>query len=245
MIRLLEELSLNALPALQTIFYDGWLLRFAGDYSNRANSVQTLYPSTLDLDEKIACCEAAYAARGKKAVFKLTSAAEPPELAAALERHGYAAGRRTSMQTLALKGLAFEGSGAAVEIEDAVTESWLQDYHHLTGVEARHLPTVGRMLDNLTPKAGFFRLKLNGGTASIGLGVLENGYVGLYDIGTEPSQRNRGLATQMVRHILHWAQANGAHTAYLQVMPINAPALHLYEKLGFREVYQYWYMMKA
>jgi ribosomal protein S18 acetylase RimI-like enzyme len=25
----------------------------------------------------------------------------------------------------------------------------------------------------------------------------------------------------------------------------NPPALHLYEKLGFREVYQYWYRVKA
>ena len=245
MIRSLEELSLNALPALQTIFYDGWVLRFAGDYSNRANSVQPLYASTLDLDEKIACCEAVYAKRGKKAVFMLTNAAQPPALEAALVRCGYTASRRTGMQTLALAGQTFEAEGAGVEIEDAVSQSWLDDYHHLTNVEARHLPTIRRMLDNLTPQAGFFRLKLNGAAAAIGLGVLENGWIGLYDIATEPSQRNRGLGTQVVSHILEWGQANGARSAYLQVMLNNAPALHLYGKLGFREVYQYWYMQKV
>ena len=50
-ILLYEELSLNALPALQTQFYDGWVFRYTSGYgyTNRANSVNLLYPSMLDL----------------------------------------------------------------------------------------------------------------------------------------------------------------------------------------------------
>ena len=42
MIRTLEELSMNALPALQTMLYGGWVLRFANGYTRRANSINPI-----------------------------------------------------------------------------------------------------------------------------------------------------------------------------------------------------------
>lgn len=245
MIRLIEELSLNALPALQTVFYDGWVLRFANGYSRRANSVQPLYASTLDLDEKIDYCEAMYRERGLKSTFKLTNAAQPQHLDAALEQRGYATDGHTSVQTRSLVDENSETDRAIVEVESSLGEHWLQDYARLTSVDPRHVPTIRLILGSLAPKAGFFRLIQNGETAAIGLGVVERGYVGLYDIVTDIRQRSRGLGTQMIRHILRWGQVNGAHSAYLQVMLNNPPALRLYDKLGFREVYQYWYRQKA
>ena len=48
----------------------------------------------------------------------------------------------------------------------------------------------------------------------------------------------------MMEGLLAHGQRNGARTAYLQVMLNNPPALQLYEDLGFKEVYQYWYRVK-
>jgi ribosomal protein S18 acetylase RimI-like enzyme len=44
--------------------------------------------------------------------------------------------------------------------------------------------------------------------------------------------------------LLYHGKANGATTAYLQVMTVNDPALTLYKEIGFREAYQYWYRAK-
>ena len=43
----LEEAALNGLPALQTEFYDGWIVRMSEGYSRRANCVVPLYGSTI------------------------------------------------------------------------------------------------------------------------------------------------------------------------------------------------------
>ena len=62
---------------------------------------------------------------------------------------------------------------------------------------------------------------------------------------TDPSQRQRGFGLALIRSIMAWAKDQGASTAYLQVMLNNDAALRLYRKLGFVEIYQYWYRVKA
>jgi ribosomal protein S18 acetylase RimI-like enzyme len=73
------------------------------------------------------------------------------------------------------------------------------------------------------------------------LGLTAQGWLGLFDIATAPEQRNRGLGRAVVSSLLRWGRECGAQTAFLQVVPQNAPALQLYAGLGFREIYQYWY----
>jgi ribosomal protein S18 acetylase RimI-like enzyme len=245
MVRLLEELTFNALPALQTHFYDGWVLRFANGYSRRANSVQPLYPSILDVNQKIDYCETQYQEHGLSTIFKLTGTEQPPDLEVALIQRGYVIDGHTALQTRPLTGETLDVNQAGIEMEEYVTEDWLSSLQCLSNVDDRHLPTIMAILESLDVEAGFFRLMVDGEVAAMGLGVLERGYVGLYDIVTDAERRQRGYGRLMVLNILRWAQEKGAHSAYLQVMLNNRPALSLYHKLGFREVYQYWYRQQV
>lgn len=246
MIRFIEELSLSALPALETVFLDGWVLRFSDDYTRRANSINPLYAGTRPLADNLREAEALYRRRGQRVVFKLTPASLPDGLDEALAARGYAHEAATSVQTL---HLADSGTQAApafgpTTLSESLTEAWLAGAFGLSVIPERHQPTLRQMLSRLAPETCFASLSVNGQVVSCGLGVLQAGCLGLYDIVTRPEQRGRGQARQLIADLLAWARTRGAHTAYLQVMLTNAPALRLYGRLGFREVYPYWYRVK-
>ncbi|WP_396020286.1 GNAT family N-acetyltransferase [Bacillus sp. ISL-34] len=80
---------------------------------------------------------------------------------------------------------------------------------------------------------------------AIGLGVLEDKYIGLYNIITHENFRNQGNGAILISNLLHWGKENGAKNAYLQVIETNAPALNLYRIMGFEEKYKYWYRIKT
>ncbi|MHB8625571.1 MAG: GNAT family N-acetyltransferase [Aggregatilineales bacterium] len=242
-IRLIEELTLNAWPSLQTIWYDGWALRFAEGYTGRANSVALLYSSSFPINEKVAYCEQVYVRQGQNTAFKLTAAAEPG-LDEFLAEQGYIQKAPTSVQQLDLATVAtptFQAITSRADLDD----EWLTAYCALHNIEKRRAPLVARILNNVIPQRWFVTLHEQGEIVSVGMAVLERGYIGLYGISTAPAFRNRGLGRQLVLHLLAWGKANGATNSYLQVVADNTSALHLYSQIGFRETYGYWYRVKA
>lgn len=244
MIQHIEELSLNAWPSLRTLHYDGWLLRFANGYTRRANSVYPLYTSTLELPEKVAYCEQLYTARQQATVFKMTSAAQPEHLDDYLAQQGYSREAETSVQTLSLDDLETPIAQNVI-MDSKLTESWLDAFCRLNNIANRHIPTMTRMLNNILPACCFCAVRQDDETVAVGLAVAERGYVGLFDIVTAAAYRKRGFGTQLMLHLMQWGKANRAHSAYLQVMKNNPPALQLYARLGFQEAYAYWYRVKT
>jgi ribosomal protein S18 acetylase RimI-like enzyme len=248
--RLLEEISLSAWPALQTVFVDGWVVRFSNGFGRRANSVNPLYHSTRSVEENLAECEALYARRNQRVVFKISPAAQPAGLDDLLAQRGYALEAPTSVQTLPFE-LPTQAPAAEASIgpaasavwsgAESVTDEWLKAVVSLTAVPERHQATLRQMLAGLAPPACFASLSNAGQIAACGLGVLHGGWLGLFDIVTHPQQRGQGYAQRLIRQLLAWGQSRGAQGAYLQVMLNNPPALALYQRLGFSEAYRYWY----
>lgn len=240
MIAELEEISLNALPALQTVMYDGWVLRFSNGYTRRANSVQPLYVPKQSLAEKIAYCESLYQARHMPTIFKMTPGSQPSGLDKELEKRGYVYEADTIVQTCALDSLAV-ATEPAVEIHEGWNDEWFSEFARLNNFTARSTATPKQMLGLIVPQTAYALLRDADGVQACGLGVLQQTHIGLFDIVVDAQKRRRGYGRQIVTQLMAWGKQRGAHTAYLQVVAQNEPALNLYARLGFVEQYPYWY----
>src|SRR5688500_4661868 len=243
-IRRIEELSLNAWPCLRQIVHDGWLLRFADGYTGRSNSVQPLYDGESDVRAKIEFCEQAYARLGIPCLFKMTEAARPAGLDALLESLGYHAFNHTSVQVVDLTGGDADDAGSSVHVYDGVDDAWLRPLVEFRAIAKRHVPTLRAILHASALPARYVTVVEGDEVVACGLAVLERPWTGIFDIVTREDRRGRGHGTCVMRALLAWARRGGATRAYLQVMKQNEPALRLYERMGFREAYAYWYCVK-
>src|SRR5512139_3306968 len=190
MITAMEELSLNAWPAHQTLLYDGWVIRFANGYTKRANSVNPLYPSTIDLEEKIAFCESLYREQKLDVVYKLTPASCPENLDEILEAKGYKKDSATSVQLFDL-GSSIISLAPSVTVEESLSQQWLEAFCRMSAVDGQKRDALQRILTSIVPRRCFILLILNGKVIAAGLGVLQAGHIGLFDIVVDQGFRSR------------------------------------------------------
>src|SRR5260370_15937452 len=172
--RLIEELTLNAWPPLETLLFDGWILSFSDGYTRRANSVPPLYPSSLPLDGKIGECEAAYARRGREVTFKITSSPDDAELDRALEQRGYVMAAPTSVQSAELRSTAFVVD-PSVALSTTLEDGWFADFNRLTLTPEVLQASERRLLEKIVPPHCFASIAIDGSTVVVGLGVAERG----------------------------------------------------------------------
>jgi len=71
-IRAIEARAFRAWPALETRAEHGWIQRFAGGYTKRANSINALEPKVALTDELKNSLEAPYRAAGLPPIWRLT-----------------------------------------------------------------------------------------------------------------------------------------------------------------------------
>jgi ribosomal protein S18 acetylase RimI-like enzyme len=240
----LEEISMNAWPALQTLLYDGWILRFADGYTRRANSIHLLYPSKIETSQKIKKCEEIYSGQGLPVKFQLAGRAESQEIDQLLEKQGYESEGETSMQSL---DLIYARSSMIddVQLDQQINDQWGELCARLHILNENHAKTHFKMMEAIIPSRCFATVSFQGKAVGCGLGVFEDGFLGIFDIIVDKDYRHQGYGNRLMQALISWGKAKGAHTAYLQVMLDNTPALRLYERLGFNEQYQYWYRVKA
>jgi N-acetylglutamate synthase len=238
-----EEILLLCTAPPEQIAYDGWLVRRNRHDAKRASSVNAFYASTKPLAEKIAQCEKLYADYELPPIFRLTPFSHPANLDVTLAQHGYERFEPNLVQVSRLNR-PFPSPPDGLRFETMLLERWLE-------ISARM-----RVLPELTVEAEFERLHhceapgycvigySNEEAVACGIVMHEAEFAGLFDIFVSETHRGRGFGTAISAHLLDTARRMGAEIGWLSVVKDNAPALRVYEKLGFETLYEYWYRVK-
>ncbi len=207
-----EGHSLALWPHVETESLGEWVLRSdpapVGRLLKRANSCLAIGDPGVPTDVAVERLLAFYAARGREPLAQVEPGSDVDEH---LDGAGWeeVAGGASYFQVASLaRALRACGDRDPAEAADLVE---LED---------------GPRLE--------LRLVRSGEVVAGGRAALDGDWLGVHALQLEPWLRRRGLATAMMARMLDWGGAQGATTAWLHVESDNAPALSLYEGMGFR-----------
>ena len=214
-IRNLEYAAARAWPGVEQQWIDGWLLRYGHGSTRRANSAVPLevhgdlsaLPAIIDW----------YAARSV------------PPLLVAPDRlfrvpPGVPVDGENVVMTTELTTTA--PAASTVTMAPSPDERWLQLYE-------RDVP-LG-VLTAVVDGEVMFASRGDASVARVAVTSAPDGTVwaGLAAVHVAAAERRKGHARALCEEMLVWAAGHGATRGYAQVLADNAPAIDLYESMGF------------
>jgi len=238
-IRKLEEITLNSWPAAYSRLRDGWIMRYAGGYTNRSNSVYPLYDSHESLSHKIEEVRSFYRSRDLPPMFKLTQESKPVFLDNTLEEMGFQEIDRALVMTKTLDSKRLDISD--LDIFPTPEERWLDIFFSLNKRARGNKSWAKKLLSMVISESFFVLLKKEGNDVGCGLAVIEGDHIGLFGIAVLETERRKGYGIQITEKLLELGKKRGARIAYLQVDKPNINAIRLYSRVGFKMEYEYWY----
>lgn len=245
----IEEILINAFPAVEREIYDGWIMNFSDAYTYRANCICPFYQSRHSLEKKIRHCEQQYSDMLLPVVYKMTEA-YPEILDQMLEERGYKIEKYVDVLCCELKDWhtpVFHQTTERFQFisADHIDLKWIEAVNELVGVPSRSMQrTQQKIFERISLPVICISVLSKGRIVGTGLGVIERGYVGLYAIHVHQDYRRMGLAERICGMIMNQGRMAGAECAHLQVRHGNKAAFALYDVLGFHKEYTQWFRVK-
>ena len=235
----IESHSALAWPAVGSIVVGDWLVRLSDGYTKRANAASAIRAGAV-LGDALRAIEAICAAHGQPAQFRLTPLADPScdmLLAAA----GYIACDASTVMIAAAGGSA----DLRVTIDRQPSTDWLALSSSIAGRDSAHAVAHAALLARIDRPAGYATVVDRGAAVGVGIGVVADGMIGLFDLAVASGHRGRGHGRALVAALRDWGRAQGGATAWLQVADANIGAISLYAAMGFTAAYPYRYRVAA
>jgi len=241
----IESAALNATDEPEQQNYDGWLLRFSAESSKRMRSVHVIGSSneTQDLDVHLSYCKQQYEQKALPMAIRLTDLDDDQDLDHELAARGYVRSDETLVMARRLdtpldSTLTTPNGTPCVTLDK---EEFSETLGRLKRSEENDVKAHARRLKALTADVLPRCIKRTGDPIATGLAVLENDLVGVFDVAVASSHRRKGWGGLLVCQLMADAAGRGARYAYLQVDATNQIACRLWRRLGFQNLYTYWY----
>ena len=240
-----ERLALAGWPAPETEPLGDWVLRAAGGFSARANSVLASGSPGVLLEDALAAVVSFYASRELPPWAQVAVGSDEHR---ALESAGWVYARpgeadtcfqlaSTAKVARALRSLVPSDTPPA-HISPTASDAWLAN-------DARALRslTAARAVLEGPAEVGFVAVGPTPDDVwAKGRVSTADDWAGITDVWVDPARRRRGLALVVMHELVRWAAERGATTTYLQTRGDNPAALALYDRLGFVTHHEYRYL---
>lgn len=231
----LEGVAARGWPAPDSAWLGKWWLRAADGFTARANAVRPLGDPGIELDEALTSVRDWYAERGLPAQVQVVIGSSTDK---ALRRRAWSAHPEVAVCTATVSEvmgrLDERGTDpSGVLLTEVPSSGWLGLFR------GGDPPPAALAILTGPPIVAFASVADETQTLAIARGAVEGPWLGLTAIEVVPPARRQGHARAVLAALLDWAGEHGATRCYLEVLATNAPALALYESLGFSEHHRY------
>jgi len=236
----IEYLASHCWPGKEIERYQGWIIHWNDAVTWRANSVLPISEPSIMLEDAIDYVIKFYEERNTPTAFKMTEESKPENLDDTLDEMSFTKFMNTYLQTIPIDELVCLDPRVGVDLL-RVTDESIDTLIHRSKRDAFELEIRREIIHRIEGEKKIARVMIDGQIAGVGLGVVEEDMLGIFSVRTLPEYQHRGVAWSISCALGMWGEETGASTAFLQVEADNLPALGLYESMGFKTQYNYWY----
>ncbi len=244
-----QEYIMNAFPSKFYYFLNGWVVRFTGGITYRANSVFPInyIGDETQIEKDIEVVEKEYKKYGLPTIFTMHDYFKPENLDEILKIRGYKEDSHTNALISEINEIKRSEINRYYNYE--IYNNRIPEFSNLlaqyTNKDEEQQEIITEISRRITiPKKCFILAKFKEKVVGTLMGVLNSeGYVYVSDLLVAPDHRRNNIATSMIFTLIdEWALKNNARYIWLQVEVQNRIANKLYEDLEFRKAYYYYYL---
>ncbi len=234
-----------------------WLLRAAGGFTGRGNSVLVVGSPGLPVAQAVEHVTAWYHARGltprasipgpagPEAPGAVPATAAPPGAVPFLAAGWQPVAGVGALVLTAATRLLTAGPelppGLTLDLAPTPDEQWRALYRY----RGQDLPPSAIDLLLSAPEQTFVSVRSEGRTVAIVRGSLASAWLGVTAVEVAPEHRRRGLGRVVLTALARWAAARDARSTCLQVSVSNEPAQRLYLSAGLTVHHRYDYYVPS